>query len=152
MTIRGTSKGSRAYRLKTTPERSALLARVRQKGTAPEGIVQTMLTRLGHAYSTNVRGVPGSPDIISTHTACAVFVHGCYWHRHPRCRASSTPSQNAEFWLEKFAANVRRDRRNVRELRKLGYRVMIVWECQTKSEPKRKRLERRLDRFFRKAE
>jgi DNA mismatch endonuclease (patch repair protein) len=108
-----------------------------------------MLTRLGHAYSTNVRGIPGSPDIVSADHTRAVFVHGCYWHRHPGCRASTTPTHNAEFWQEKFVANVRRDRRKVRALRKLGYRVMTVWECQTKSETKRVLLERRLDRFFR---
>jgi DNA mismatch endonuclease, patch repair protein len=135
----------------TTPERSALLGRVRQKGTAPEIVVQEVLTRLGHAFTTNVRGIPGSPDIVGADHSRAVFVHGCYWHRHPGCRASSTPTQNAEFWKEKFATNVRRDRRKARELRKLGYKVMTVWECQTKSEEKRTRLERRLDRFFREA-
>ena len=132
----------------TTPERSALLGRVRQKGTAPEVVVQEMLTRLGHAYSTNERGIPGSPDVVAMDQSRAVFVHGCYWHRHPGCPASSTPKSNAEFWKEKFEANIRRDQRKVRELRKLGYRVMTVWECQTKSADKRVRLERRLDRFF----
>jgi DNA mismatch endonuclease (patch repair protein) len=138
--------------LTTTPERSALLGRVRQKGTAPEAVVQGMLTRLGHAYSTNVRAIPGSPDIVASDHSRAVFVHGCYWHRHLGCRASSTPKKNAEFWLEKFTTTVRRDRRNAGKLRKLGYRVMTVWECQTKSEKMRARLERRLDRFFREAE
>jgi DNA mismatch endonuclease (patch repair protein) len=122
---------------------------VRQHGTAPEEIVQEILTRLNQRYWTNVRGMPGSPDIVSLQHSCAVFVHGCYWHRHPRCKASSTPAQNFEFWREKFIANVKRDRRKTRELRKLGYRVMTVWECQTKSASKRERLERRLDRFFR---
>jgi DNA mismatch endonuclease (patch repair protein) len=136
-------------RLVTTPERSALLGRVRQKHTAPELVVQEALASLGYEYLTNVRGVPGSPDIVSTDRLRAIFVHGCFWHRHPGCPASSTPAQNAEFWKEKFAANVRRDRRNARELRRLGYRVMVVWECQTKSADKRARLQRRLDKFFR---
>jgi DNA mismatch endonuclease (patch repair protein) len=108
-----------------------------------------MLTRLGYAYSTNVRGIPGSPDIVSADHSRAVFIHGCFWHRHSGCRASSTPTRNAEFWQDKFVANVRRDRRKIRGLRELGYRVMTVWECQTKSEAKRALLERRLDRFFR---
>jgi DNA mismatch endonuclease (patch repair protein) len=145
-------KHSDAKRPTTTPERSALLGRVRQKGTAPEQVVQEMLTRLGHGYSTNVRGIPGSPDIVASDHSRAIFVHGCFWHRHPGCRASSTPTQNADFWQDKFATNVRRDRRNARELRKLGYRVMTVWECQTKSEAKLVQLERRLDRFFRKVD
>jgi DNA mismatch endonuclease (patch repair protein) len=141
----------RAKHLTTTPERSALFSRVRQKGTTPEMIVQEMLQRLGHAHSTNVRGIPGSPDIVASDHTLAVFVHGCYWHRHPGCRATTTPKRNAEFWLDKFATNVQRDRRKARELKKLGYRVMTVWECQTKTETKRTRLERRLDRFFREA-
>jgi len=101
-------------------------------------VVQEMLRRLSHAHSTNVRGIPGSPDIVAADHSRAVFVHGCYW-----------PRNNAQFWKEKFEANVRRDQRKARELRKLGYRVMTVWECQTKSREKRARLERRLDRFFR---
>jgi DNA mismatch endonuclease, patch repair protein len=151
MTRRQDTSRSRAKLPITTPERSTLMGGVRQKGTAPELVVQEMLTRLGHAYSTNVRDIPGSPDIVASDHSRAVFVHGCFWHRHPGCRASSTPAQNSEFWQDKFATNVRRDRRNQRELRKLGYRVMTVWECQTKSEAKRVRLERRLDRFFREA-
>lgn len=135
-------------KLVTTPERSALFKRVRQRGTAPEAAVRGMLTRLGHTYSTNVRGIPGSPDLVSE-GLLAVFVHGCYWHRHPGCPASSTPSRNAEFWRAKFEDNVRRDRRKVRELRKLGYRVMTIWECETKTQENQARLERRLVRFFR---
>jgi len=108
-----------------------------------------MLRRLRHPHSPNVQGIPGSPDIVATDHSPAVFVHGCYWHRHPGCPASSTPRNNAEFWKEKFEANVRGDRRKSWELRTLGCRVMNVWESQTKSREKRARLERRLDRFFR---
>lgn len=148
MTRRLNKDGLRPRRLATTAERSALLSRVRQQGTAPEIVVQEILTRLGHSFTTNVRGIPGSPDIVASDQSVAVLVHGCYWHRHPQCSASSTPTRNAEFWKEKFAANVRRDRRKARELRKLGYRVMTVWECQTKTGEKRARVARRLDRFF----
>lgn len=139
---------SREKCLPPTRERSALFKRVKQKATAPEVVVQQLLTRLGHAYSKNVRGIPGSPDIVSRDRLRAVFVHGCFWHRHPSCRASSTPKRNARFWLEKFAQNVRRDRRKVRELRSRGYSVAVVWECQTKTDAKRNVLERRLNRFF----
>jgi DNA mismatch endonuclease (patch repair protein) len=149
---RSNSKSTQAGRLTTTPERSELLSRVRQRGTAPEAVVQEMLTRLGHAHRTNVRGLPGSPDVVAADGSRAVLVHGCYWHRHSGCSASSTPKHNSAFWLEKFVANVRRDRRNARELRRLGYRVMTVWECQTKSAAKRSRLARRLDQFFRTAQ
>jgi len=141
-------KRSESRLIATTAERSALLSRVRQKGTAPETVVQQILTDLGHEYLKNVRGIPGSPDIVAADQSRAVFVHGCYWHRHLDCPASSTPKQNAKFWREKFAMNVRRDRRKARELRELGYSVMTIWECQTKTAEKRVRLTGRLNRFF----
>lgn len=142
-------RGPKRRLLRTSPERSALFARVRQRGTAPEVVVQGLLAMLGCDFVTNVRGIPGSPDIVDEDHVRAVFVHGCYWHRHLGCQASSTPRHNARFWRDKFLANVRRDRRNARQLRKLGYRVMVVWECQTKSEAGQLRLKRRLERFFR---
>lgn len=132
----------------TTPERSALFKRVRRKGTTPEIVVRDLLRGLGFAYRTNVEHIPGSPDVMSADRSRVVFVHGCYWHRHSNCSASTSPKRNAAFWREKFLANIRRDRRKVRQLRALGYRVMIVWECQTKSEIRLARLERRLARFF----
>lgn len=142
----------RAVRFGSPPsgsDRSALLGRVRQKDTAPEVVVQEILTRLGHVYSTNVRGMPGSPDIVATAQPLVVFVHGCFWHRHQGCPASSTPKTNIVFWKEKFDANVRRDRRHARALRRLGYRVITVWECQTKVAARRARLERRLNKYLR---
>ena len=78
----------------------------------------------------------------------AVFVHGCFWHRHRGCRACTTPKENAPFWAQKFADNVARDRRKATELRRLGFRVLTVWECQVKSEAKLVQLERKLGRFF----
>ena len=137
--------------LTTTPERSELFRRVRQKGTAPEETVQEILMRNGWGYRPNVRSFPGSPDIIVDDVRVAIFVHGCFWHRHPGCVATTTPTRNAEFWLEKFEANRRRDRRKAAQLRQLGYRVLTIWECQTKSADKRLRLERRLVRFLRRA-
>jgi DNA mismatch endonuclease (patch repair protein) len=135
-------------RLRTTPERALLMSRVRQRGTAPELAVRAILRNLGHRFRTNGEGLPGSPDIYSASGKRALFVHGCFWHRHPGCRATTTPARNRRFWLTKFLANVTRDNRNVRRLRRMGYRVMMVWECQLKSPPKLTRLKRRLDRFF----
>jgi len=134
--------------LRTTPERSRLMSRVRQRGTRPELAVRAILHRQGRRFSTNGTGLPGSPDIYSTETKRALFIHGCFWHRHPRCRAATTPTRNRAFWVAKFVVNVARDKRNVRQLRRLGYRVMTVWECQVKSPAKLARLERRLDQFF----
>jgi DNA mismatch endonuclease (patch repair protein) len=124
------------------------MARVRQKGTAPELVVRDIIARGGYRFRTNGRVLPGSPDIFDPAGKLAVFVHGCFWHRHSRCRACTTPKRNAEFWREKFEQNIARDRRKLDQLRRLGYRVLTVWECQVKSPAKLARLERRLQRFF----
>jgi DNA mismatch endonuclease (patch repair protein) len=110
---------------------SARLRTVRQHGTRPELLVRRSLSELGHRYRLRNRDLPGSPDIANRAQRWAVFVHGCFWHRHG-CRASTTPSRNREFWEAKFARNVARDQRVVDALRGLGYAVIIIWECETK--------------------
>lgn len=142
------SRGDHRDKLVTDPLRSALMARVRQKGTSPELVVREILSRFGVAYSANVEGLPGSPDIVDLTSMRAIYVHGCYWHRHARCAASTTPKRNARFWAEKFERNVKRDARKARQLRRLGFRVMTVWECQIKRADKLIRLEKRLAKFF----
>jgi DNA mismatch endonuclease, patch repair protein len=142
-------RSTHALMLVTTPQRSSLMRRIRQRGTAPELVVREIVSRLGHRVSANAPRVPGTPDIVIVKSKCAVFVHGCYWHRHAGCPATTTPKQNAEFWLRKFEANMTRDRRKVRQLRQLGYRVITVWECQTKHADRVVRLERRLARLLR---
>lgn len=135
-------------RLLTDPRRSALMARVRQKGTSPELVLQGMLRRLGISYSTNNKSLPGSPDIVDLKKERVLFVHGCFWHRHRGCPASTTPTRNAVFWQTKFDQNVARDARNVRRLRQLRMRILTVWECQLKNENDLARVEKRLHRFF----
>lgn len=132
----------------TTPARSRLMARVRQKGTSAELTVRKLARVAGLKYLTNARGLPGSPDLLTLRPRRAVFVHGCFWHRHPGCRATTTPKSHRGFWIEKFTTNLRRDRRNVRQLRALGFRVMTIWECRLKSEQGADRVMRRLVRFF----
>jgi DNA mismatch endonuclease, patch repair protein len=134
--------------IQTDPARSALMARVRQKGTSAELAVRQIVGRLGYRFSTNASGLPGTPDIVNQRRRLVVFVHGCFWHRHMGCRASTTPKRNTSFWNEKFAQNVARDRKNARQLRRLGYTVLTVWECQIMSPSKLARLELRLRRFF----
>jgi DNA mismatch endonuclease Vsr len=106
------------------------MARVRQKGTAAELIVASWLRSLGASYRLNVRELAGSPDFANRTRKWAIFVHGCFWHRHARCKRTTTPKSNKEFWRKKFADNRRRDARVVRELRRQGFRVVIVWECE----------------------
>jgi DNA mismatch endonuclease (patch repair protein) len=105
---------------------------VRQKGTTPELAVARVLRKAGLHFRPNSRTLPGSPDLSNQRRRLAIFVHGCYWHHHTGCRYATVPKRNRSFWLEKMAANKRRDRRKVRELQKLGFRVLTVWECETR--------------------
>ncbi|WP_407051875.1 very short patch repair endonuclease [Methyloraptor flagellatus] len=123
------------------------MARVRQRGTAPELAVAAILRSLGLAYRLNVRSLPGSPDFANKHRRWAIFVMGCYWHHHTACRSATVPKTNEAFWRGKFAANRLRDARAVRSLRAAGYRVLLVWECEVDApDDLRRRLQRSLNR------
>ena len=126
-------------------KRSALMASVRQKNTAPELIVRKLFYSLGLRFRLHRRDLPGSPDIVLSSRKVAVFVHGCFWHRHPRCSQASSPKSNCDFCNEKFQRNIARDKNAERRLKILGWRVLIIWECETRN---KERLMRRLDRFF----
>jgi DNA mismatch endonuclease (patch repair protein) len=110
--------------------RSALMGRVRQKHSAPELAVRAILRDIGIRYRLHQRSLPGSPDICIPAKTCAIFVHGCFWHRHASCKKASTPKTRTAFWNDKFTQNIRRDARNSAELRRSGWRVITVWECQ----------------------
>lgn len=114
------------------PARSALMAKIRGKNTRPEIVVRKALHALGKRFRLHRRDLPGRPDIVLPRHRLAIFVHGCFWHRHPGCRLASTPKTRVAFWTDKFAANVARDRRNVERLEGLGWRVATVWECETR--------------------
>lgn len=132
------TKVSRSSELSTDAVRSALMARVRQAGTGPELRVAAALRMAGHGYRKNVRRLPGTPDFANGRRKWVVFVNGCYWHHH-RCPKGTVPTRNREFWLAKFRNNRSRDARAIRRLRVAGFRVMLVWECETL-------LQHRLDR------
>jgi DNA mismatch endonuclease (patch repair protein) len=124
------------------------MASVRQKGTTPEIVVRRLLRAVGVRVQSNGRNLPGSPDAFTLNPKRAVFVHGCFWHRHPACRLSTTPKSHTEYWIAKFADNVHRDRRKILALRRLGFRVITIWECEVKSAQHLDRISRRLERFF----
>jgi DNA mismatch endonuclease Vsr len=117
-------------RAKPDPLRSALMARVRQSGTASELVVGASLRSLGASYRVNVRQLPGSPDFANRMKKWAVFVHGCFWHHHSGCKRATVPKTNKKFWRTKFVANRARDRKAISDLRRSGYRVAVVWECE----------------------
>ena len=116
--------------------RSRIMAAVRQKGTKPEMILRRELHRLGFRYLINDRRLPGSPDLVFPKYRAAIFVHGCFWHRH-ECKYSTVPETRRKFWEEKFLANRTRDRKKVSKLLKSGWRVKIVWECRLRGDRQR---------------
>lgn len=112
-------------------DRSEIMRRVHRDGTRPEMIARTVARLSGIPFRVNARDLPGSPDIVFDSERLAVFVHGCFWHRHTGCeRGRRTPRIHHAFWEHKFELNVRRDRRAVRRLEDLGWRVEILWECE----------------------
>jgi DNA mismatch endonuclease (patch repair protein) len=127
----GLSRVSKRIPAAVDPSHSARLAKQSQKGTAPERRVGSVLRELGLVMRKNVASLPGKPDFANQKRALAIFVHGCFWHRHPGCSRTTVPKSNTWWWLEKFRNNVARDRRKEEELRRLGLEVLVVWECET---------------------
>ena len=127
------------------PARSELMRRVRGKDTTPERAVRRVAHALGYRFRLHRRDLPGTPDLVFPRLRRAIFVHGCFWHRHEGCVRTTTPKTRAAYWREKFEQNLRRDRRNLAALRRLGWRVLVVWECQTFE---RTELLARLSRFL----
>lgn len=121
-------------RLTTDRERSALMQRVRRRGTPAEIAVAALCREIGLHYRLNVKSLPGSPDLANRAKRWAIFVNGCFWHAHKNCRLAKAPNRNREFWERKFIDNRARDARKARELRSLGFVVAIVWQCETADE------------------
>lgn len=116
------------------PTRSRMMAGIRGRNTRPELLLRRALHAAGFRYRLNVASLPGRPDIVLSRYRAAVFVHGCFWHRHTDCRYTTTPGTRPDFWAAKFDANVRRDRAAQAELLEKGWRVGVVWECGTRSD------------------
>jgi DNA mismatch endonuclease (patch repair protein) len=129
----------------TKAERSALMAKIRGTNTKPEVLVRSALHRAGLRFRLHAGALPGRPDIVLAKHRTAIFVHGCFWHRHG-CRLSSEPSSRRAFWREKFARNVARDRRAAQALRRAGWRVLTIWECSLRTAALRERALARLVR------
>lgn len=116
-----------------SPEkRSWNMSRIRGKNTKPELAVRSMLHRLGYRFRIADKTLPGKPDIVLPRYRAVVFVHGCFWHRHPGCKYAYTPKSRCEFWSQKFEANILRDETNLSLLKKAGWLPIVVWECEIK--------------------
>ena len=118
-----------------SPERRSWnMSRIRGVNTKPELIVRSLLHRMGFRYRLHVRTLPGRPDIVLPRWKCVVLVHGCFWHRHRGCYLAYTPKSRKPFWLNKFQLNISRDRKNLLELKRLGWKPMVIWECELRDQ------------------
>lgn len=118
---------------KLTPEkRSWNMSRIKGKDTKIEVEVRKYLFSKGYRFRKNDKRYPGKPDIVLPKYHVAIFVHGCFWHRHEGCKDATTPKTRTEFWLEKFDKNVKNDHIKQEKLRELGWKVIVIWECELK--------------------
>lgn len=106
------------------------MRRIRSKDTAPEMAVRRAVHAMGYRYRLHRKDLPGNPDLVFGPRRKAIFVHGCYWHQHPGCREGRLPSSNLGYWSSKLASNVRRDQMAMDELAAMGWKVLVVWECE----------------------
>lgn len=126
-------------------KRSSIMSAVRSRDTIPEKLVRTALHHLGYRFRLHDKSLPGSPDIVLRKHQAVVLVHGCFWHGHKGCRRAARPSSNVKFWGKKIDGNMARDTRVKRQLWRLGWRVLTIWQCQTIDDGK---LQKRLVRFL----
>lgn len=111
-------------------KRSEVMSRIKGCNTKPEKTVRSLLHRLGYRFRLHCKDLPGKPDIVLPKYKTVIFVHGCFWHRHINCNFAYIPKSRSDFWAKKFALNVARDIQVKSELEKLGWQVIVVWECE----------------------
>ncbi len=128
-------------------QRSERMSRVRGKDTKPELLVRRLVHGMGYRYRLHRRDLPGTPDLVFPGRRKVIFVHGCFWHRHPdpACKLARLPKSRTEFWLPKLEGNRARDIENAARLEGLGWEAMTIWECQLRD---RDALEARVRRFL----
>jgi DNA mismatch endonuclease (patch repair protein) len=129
----------------TREKRSLIMSRVKGRDTKPELLVRSLVHRIGFRFRVQSRKLPGNPDIVLSRWRKVIFVHGCFWHGHARCPRSKRPGTNKGFWNRKLDGNIQRDKRFCRELRRMGWKTLVVWECETR---KSERLTAKLERFL----
>ena len=112
-------------------ERSEIMRRVKGMDTTPEIAVRSLAHRLGYRFRLHKKDLPGKPDLVFPSRMRVIFVHGCFWHSHPGCSRTRIPDANRPYWEGKILRNMRRDEENVKKLKGLGWRVLVIWECET---------------------
>ncbi|HCG00189.1 MAG TPA: very short patch repair endonuclease [Chloroflexi bacterium] len=118
----------------SSTDRSRIMSKVKNRDTAPKLVVRRLLHRLGYRFRLHRANLPGHPDIVLPRHRKVIFVHGCFWHGHVGCPRGARPATNTEFWNAKLDANARRDKSTQEALDKLGWRILIVWQCETRNE------------------
>lgn len=113
-------------------KRSAVMRAVKSKNTTPELLVRRLLHRAGYRYRLHRNDLPGKPDIVFPGKRAAIFIHGCFWHQHPGCRHADRPSSNNSYWNKKLNRNVERDKAHIAALKESGWKVLTIWECETR--------------------
>ena len=111
-------------------KRSEIMSRIRSSNTTPEIRLRKKLYHKGYRYRISPKDLPGKPDIVLYKYNVAIFVHGCFWHQHKKCKKSVIPKSNVDFWKSKFNKNIERDNKNIEDLKRKGWRVFIAWECE----------------------
>jgi DNA mismatch endonuclease (patch repair protein) len=114
-------------------QRSKVMSKVHGENTSPELTVRSLLFSMGYRYRLHRKDLPGKPDIVLPRHKKIIFVHGCFWHQHERCKAAERPTSNTDYWNKKLDRNVERDNNNREKLGEMGWQVLIVWECQIKN-------------------
>src|SRR6266576_3688276 len=109
------------------------MSRIRGKNTKPEKIVRSLLHKMGYRFRLHGKKLPGCPDIVLKKYQTVIFVHGCFWHRHHGCRNCTTPTNRRDWWLKKLEGNAERDKTHVITLSELGWKVFVIWECETEN-------------------
>lgn len=117
--------------------RSRTMSKIRSRDTKPELTVRSMLHKAGYRFRLHRKDLPGCPDIVLSKYQTVIFVHGCFWHQHKACAGGHIPKSRKGYWKPKLARNVERDRKHQRNLRRLGWHVITLWECQIKKHPDR---------------
>ena len=129
----------------SAPCRSENMRRIRSKNTTPERLVCELVRRLGYRFQLHEQKLPGKPDIVFSRRRKVIFVHGCFWHQHSRCKEGRVPNSRQDYLNPKLHRNVERDRQNRKELRRLGWKSLVIWECELRA---RAKVERKLTEFL----
>ncbi len=124
----------------TKEHRSWNMSRIKSTNSKPEIVVRSLLHRMGYRFRLHRKDLPGKPDIVLPKYKTIIFVHGCFWHRHINCKYAYTPKTHTDKWLQKFLKNTERDKKAKKQLELLGWKVNVIWECETKDSVKMDRI------------